>query len=627
MFLREAGTAIRLQLGNRLAEAGEGTVYELRDRPDKVLKVYKEARSPSHIAKLERLIGMCTPALAKCCAWPEALVWDASGRVVGFLMRRAEGLPMHQLYHPTDRQTYFPNATWRSLAAIALNVTSAFETIHAHGALMADVNHSNLLVSAQTGLVTLIDCDSYQIAGANGEVYRCEVGVPEWTPGELQGIDFSTKTRTLQNEAFGVALMLFHILNNGWHPYQGIPKPQSTQPKGIAGAIQSGAFAFTMARDVPVLPHPGRLQNRDFPKPLWEAFEAAFGLHPEHRPDAGQWRVLLTGMFEGIQKCGFNERHYFAREAGDCPWCRIRLSGMGDDVFLGLKKQPTLKFLSAELDLFRALAPEFLETVDVTGSGVSRSGALEAGAASGLQTHEQSVSLFNRLVSHLGRITGSGSVTRDVMRDGEVWRQKWKVLLEELQNLVKERWALVCSYQSDFQKLKQRLLTDLETHLEELKQAQISPNHIPVNPYWQQHAYLLECRIEDHDIPKLGQKRLDALLASGIRTAADVTPEGLCGIPWVGPVYQKRILKWAERCLRQFRLDPNRPLGREARIRLENYRIHVGETLQTELEMALSTLAGITGNYRVAVARKEDRIVRLLEELKAARETFEALAN
>src|SRR5205814_1625917 len=75
---------------------------------------------------------------------------------------------------------------------------------------------------SNTALVTLIDCDSMQVPGEDGRVFRCPVGKPDYTPPELQSQDFSTVDRAPSADDFGLAVLVFLLLMEGVHPFQGV---------------------------------------------------------------------------------------------------------------------------------------------------------------------------------------------------------------------------------------------------------------------------------------------------------------------------------------------------------------------------------------------------------------------
>jgi DNA-binding helix-hairpin-helix protein with protein kinase domain len=155
----------------------------------------------------------------------------------------------------------FPEAGFPFLLHSAINSARAFATLHSAGQVVGDINHSNLMVS-DNATVALIDCDSFQITDGSN-VFRCSVGVPEFTPPELQGSNFLTETRTTHHDAFALAVMIFHLLFLGRHPYD----PKSGEDVSLGQAIGHYAFAYT--RDcVP--------RFADHPSSVTDLFKQAF---------------------------------------------------------------------------------------------------------------------------------------------------------------------------------------------------------------------------------------------------------------------------------------------------------------------------------------------------------------
>ncbi len=126
---------------------------------------------------------------------------------------------IHHLYSPKSRRAEFAAADWRFLIRVAANLSRAVATIHAARGVIADINHSGVLVG-QDARVRLIDCDSFQIVDA-GKTYLCDVGVPTFTPPELQGLLFAEIVRTPNHDNFGLAVLIFLTLFMGRHPFAG----------------------------------------------------------------------------------------------------------------------------------------------------------------------------------------------------------------------------------------------------------------------------------------------------------------------------------------------------------------------------------------------------------------------
>ena len=79
--------------------------------------------------------------------------------------------------------------------------------------ILGDINPNNILVESPTE-VYFVDTDSYQIEG-----FPCPVGTINFTAPEIQRKKFDTFLRTLGNERFAVATLLFMIMLPGKPPY------------------------------------------------------------------------------------------------------------------------------------------------------------------------------------------------------------------------------------------------------------------------------------------------------------------------------------------------------------------------------------------------------------------------
>ncbi len=237
-------------------------------------------------------------------------------------MPKVDGLPVHMLYRVVDRRDNFPAATWQSLVRVSQNIASAFNTLHSRGILMADVNETNILITKK-GEARLIDCDSFQFKSKNGEYYICNVGIPLWTPPELQGKSFAQVVRTEQHDLFGLAVMLFHILFMGRHPFAGVPKTKDLleNPPPIEACIIGRQFAFSKKSTGYLGVPPNALTLDALPEKVASFFERAFV--GTERPTAAEWFHELGSI--DFQKCQWGHLHY--RRLTACPWCSIWNSG------------------------------------------------------------------------------------------------------------------------------------------------------------------------------------------------------------------------------------------------------------------------------------------------------------
>src|SRR4051812_4043663 len=312
----------RGRLGLRLGQGGEGIVYALEGRPGIVAKIFHQPLSAAGAAKIRAMAAARTPALDRLTAWPTGLVMAPTGEPIGLTMPQVEGhRDIHQLYSPRSRRALFPEADWRFLVRVATNVARAFATVHAAGHVIADINHSGILVSPDAR-VKLIDCDSFQVT-VDGICYPCDVGVPVFTAPELQNQPLTGVVRTPNHDAFGLAVMIFLVLFMGRHPYAGRYLGDDEMP--IERAIAEHRFAYGARRAALAIEQPPATPPLDVASPaVAELFERAFDAEAMlgGRPTAAEWVAALAALEAELVQCSVGIAHWHVPEL-ECPWCPL----------------------------------------------------------------------------------------------------------------------------------------------------------------------------------------------------------------------------------------------------------------------------------------------------------------
>jgi DNA-binding helix-hairpin-helix protein with protein kinase domain len=318
-------TQLRDHLGNDVrlpakpfAIGGEGAVFDVLGKPDLVAKLYSKPQSKERCDKLRAMAKLCSPGLLKIAAWPTATLSNGNPAAVeGILMPRiVDHKEIHHLYSVAQRKKDFPEVDWGFLLHTARNCAIAFEAVHQHGHVVGDVNQKNVMVSKK-GIVALVDCDSFQVA-EGARIFRCGVGVPEYTPPELHGRNFSTLDRVANHDNFGLAVLVFHLLMMGRHPFSGVPLVNADIP--IEKAIQDGLYAYsrspTKLKPPPNVPPVSMLDAATL-----DLFERAF--RSAQRPTTSEWRAVLDAAMKQLQRCKNDQKHSYSSAAGKCPWCQL----------------------------------------------------------------------------------------------------------------------------------------------------------------------------------------------------------------------------------------------------------------------------------------------------------------
>ena len=151
----------------------------------------------------------------------------------------------------------------------ALNIACGLASVHATGCVVGDINHSGILIS-NNALATLIDCDSFQIQ-VGGKAFLCKVGVPDFTPPELQGKRLDQFIRTPNHDAFGLAIVLFNLLFMGRHPFAGRFLGRGDIP--LEMAIAQYRFAYSARNETQTEPPPNVPLLSDVPQAVAHALK------------------------------------------------------------------------------------------------------------------------------------------------------------------------------------------------------------------------------------------------------------------------------------------------------------------------------------------------------------------
>jgi len=206
------GKCNRIQLLKALSSGGEGTIYTT-NRAGIVAKIYK--REKIDRAKLEKIRLMVEKNIAcQGVCLPHALLYNQQQEFVGYVMQEAKGKNLQTcLFIPRLLNKTFPNWTKTHTVTLCVTILKKLKYLHDRNVILGDINPNNILVVSSTE-VYFVDTDSYQIEG-----FPCPVGRINYTAPEIQRKDFSLFLRTLGNERFAVATLLFMIMLPGKPPY------------------------------------------------------------------------------------------------------------------------------------------------------------------------------------------------------------------------------------------------------------------------------------------------------------------------------------------------------------------------------------------------------------------------
>ncbi|NHZ66520.1 PIN domain-containing protein [Massilia genomosp. 1] len=207
------GSGGRIQLGKLVSEGGEGSIY-LAANDGMVCKIYHADKlTLLRRKKIELMLTRQVERAGIC--WPTDLVLNETGQFLGYLMPRALGSTVQSsLFVKPLLEKKFPQWRRGDLVNLCVAFLEHIRFLHGLNILVGDINPLNLLVTADSTQLWLVDTDSFQV-----ENFACPVGTVNFTAPEIQGCNYPEFLRTKEHELFAVATMLFMLLHPGKSPY------------------------------------------------------------------------------------------------------------------------------------------------------------------------------------------------------------------------------------------------------------------------------------------------------------------------------------------------------------------------------------------------------------------------
>lgn len=635
----------QLQLGTRLGKGGEGEVYALESDPSAAVKIYTVKDRLSREAKVSAMVSADLASRAKLVSFPQSVVRFGDGSFAGFVMRLVAGhKPLHELYSPGPRKQHFPQADYRFLVRTATNIARAVASVHHVGCVIGDINHSSILISPKA-TVALIDADSFQFSPGASQ-FLCRVGVPEYTPPELQGSRLDSVVRTANHDAFGLAVVMFQLLCMGRHPYVGAVRRGDIPP--LHEAIRDYRYVYAEDRDVGMDQPPGTPTISEFYPMLATSFDAAFSrARSTTRPTAKSWVDILEGLESSLIKCLKNPLHYIPRDI-ECVWCDME-EALHTVLFLPFVPnakllEPTFDPGAAGFNLDRIWAQ--IQAVPVPKVDVPR--RPEAGSTVPSESARDGSGGVNtkrllRLVAVVGALAllalapGLWIICGPLFLWGLFAGDDKKVIDKEC--FVRRYMAAGQAMEAALDSWRKRVgVDDLKAMLSDLQTARdqyqtIGKEELRLIQEYQANrrnrqlfAYLDTFDVRHARIKGVGPAKEAALASYGIDTAADVVREKVLSVPGFGEVNSRGLFEWRSKLEKRFVYSqvPNDADKREmARIR------SVSQTRAAELRRLLSVgprnVASLANRVTVATEQVDPVVSRAALELDQAKCDLEFL--
>jgi DNA-binding helix-hairpin-helix protein with protein kinase domain len=407
----------------------------------------------------------------------------------------------------------------------------------------------------------------------------CKVGVPEFTPPELQGKNLSMNFRTFNHDYFGLAVLIFYTLMMGRHPFVGCYLGPGDMPP-IDRLIADYRFAYSGRHSSTLMDPPPNVPTlADLPMSVGDAFEQAFGPSgPTARVSASDWAAILDRAEGELVPCTSVSAHHYFRSAKSCPWCRMERATPGFQAFvpvfpIGTGGKPL--DLGALIAAVRAVkdpgpapdivalmpSPAFVKPpiwAEIRKARIRRWMAAIVGAAIGLfcliAPPLSQAPIMGLFALSLSIVAGARSPGQMKAERGKLGRAEaaWKDAKTAFEQAagngffahLRQEAELLISRLNETNAEETRRLADLANRKREL----------------QLRHYLDRHHIDQAKIKGIGSGRKLTLKSFGIETAGDIERSKILAISGFGPAIADLLQNWRRRLEASFHFGPNRAI-------------------------------------------------------------------
>lgn len=229
-----------LRLEKTIGNGGEGAIY-LTDSGEIAKIYYSEECTMFRGEKIRRMLSHRLQYPGIC--FPKGLVCNRQGTFFGYLMDKAEGIALSgTVLNPMAMRQNFPDWKKDDVVSLSLEILRKMRYLHSNNIIMGDINPGNILVK-DPHHVFFVDTDSYQI-----EDLPCPVGTTDFTaPERLKAgkVDYAHFLRTIDDDNYAIAVLLFMLMMNGVHPYTSVgerTREENTVLKSFPYSVKSNGY-------------------------------------------------------------------------------------------------------------------------------------------------------------------------------------------------------------------------------------------------------------------------------------------------------------------------------------------------------------------------------------------------
>lgn len=302
----------------KIGSGGEGDVYRV-SLVGKLyaLKIYKFPSEEKH-QKIDAMLKN-SPSDASASinsmsfiqlAWPIEKCFNGS-KFVGFLMPYVDYGFSNTLDYYLDPSLYREKFKYESFALsykveVARNLAGVLKLLHSKGHHFIDFKPQNIRIYDRYHLVSLIDCDGFDICGIDGSRYPAKGFSSEYINPRALELNSSPESLGEEQDLFVLAVVIFQILNFGIHPYSGILKDGSSLAT-TDEKVREGYYPYGIASNKRISPNKFSVHSMFLPE-LRNLFDQAFSSSTNNYPKVNEWIEVLEGVLseKKLTKCSIH---------------------------------------------------------------------------------------------------------------------------------------------------------------------------------------------------------------------------------------------------------------------------------------------------------------------------------
>jgi serine/threonine protein kinase len=314
-------------LGPTIAEGAAGTIHRVIGSQDFLAKIYKGKNNLKEYEEKIDAMLLYRPDLPLFSnqgktyvqiAWPEAKV-VRRGHFVGFIMKEVNLQASTTLSNMLQKSTRKFNGLPEYYGArvhLALNLALLMVELHTLGHYMIDMKPQNIRFYPGPFYLAILDTDGFSINGSRR--FPARMYSDEFIAPEAQGL--KPEQLGLEQDLFALSIIIFQLLNNGVHPFQGVDPPSASYPTTLQERIYSRLYPYGVVPIKPTRPVPSSI-HECLEDDTCKLFDRAF-LTTTSRPSAQEWSVHLNELRNRLRPCNQEPKEH-AQFSKGCGFCAL----------------------------------------------------------------------------------------------------------------------------------------------------------------------------------------------------------------------------------------------------------------------------------------------------------------